>query len=55
MWNDEIRVVHCSSISFEPAGIYIVMSIEPKPSIGTTIFLAYSKSSSEAGVNVVKC
>ncbi len=55
VWNDEIRVVCYSSISFSLASIYIVMSTELKPLIRTTIFLVYSKSSLEVGVNIIKC
>ncbi len=54
MWHDEIRAVHCNSISLRPASVYIIMSTEPKPLIRTIVFLAYSKSFSETGVKVVK-
>ncbi len=54
MWNEETKAVCCSSISFRPAGVYTVMSTEPKPSISITVFPVYIKSSSEAGVTVKK-
>ncbi len=54
VWNDEIRAICCNSISLRLAGICIIMSTELKSLIETTVFSAYSKSSSEAGVKMAK-